>query len=101
MTTGVPYSVGDHDTFKEPMREIIKKHKGRQILILAFSLGGNFTLNVLKDPEFDGKFDAVACVGSPLNMLGLREKLKVSAFGFYNYVFWDAFRVTNQKSKSW
>jgi hypothetical protein len=39
--------------------------------MLAFSLGGNFTLNVLKDPEFDGKIEAVACIGSPLNMLGL------------------------------
>tara|TARA_B110000285_G_C14683521_1_gene405769 strand:- start:201 stop:467 length:267 start_codon:yes stop_codon:yes gene_type:complete len=84
LSTGVPYSVGDHDTFKQPLAEIIKKYKGRQIFILAFSLGGNFTLNVLRDPEFDGKVDAVVCIGSPFNMIGLSQKLNHSAFGFYN-----------------
>ena len=63
--------MGDHDTFKEPLTDLFRKHKGRQIMILAFSLGGNYTLNILRDPDFDGKIDAVVCVSSPLNILGL------------------------------
>lgn len=102
LKNGKPLSFQDVESFKEPLRYILKlnKDKNRQIFIFGSSLGGNFVANIICDKEFDnGMISAAACLCPALDLEKSLGHVNIALRGFYGWNFVSSFRAGIKNSK--
>ncbi len=66
------------DIIREKLVDTLQKHKGREILLIAHSMGTLVAYEVLIEFEDEVKIDSLITIGSPLGVPFIFEKLKNS-----------------------
>lgn len=93
LTTGVPFTSLEYESFKQPLMHIMRTNPGRQIFIAGYSLGGNFVANLVSDPDIDnGQINAAVLANPALDLEQVSITVKKSLFGFYNRRFGSLFK---------
>ena len=101
LTTGVPFTSLEYESFKQPLLHLIKRNAGREVFLLGVSLGGNMAANLVADPELDNGSIKAAVLSQPaLDLVKVQAQMEKSLFGFYSKRFGSGFKDYMQMSGS-